>query len=825
METQTGKEGVLGLQDLKKYMQKVNHKIPTSTLREKFTKYDKNYVNEIGFDDFCSILQEVLFHRPLFKDLFTEYTSDGKRVSLHDFQKFLAKEQGELSNVKDPSIIKSAAEKMRDFLQDPSRDVEEPYFTVHEFFDWLFCKENQLFDAAAHNKVNQDMTRPLSHYWISSSHNTYLTGDQISSESSVDAYARCLRMGCRSVELDCWDGPENMKDGPFIYHGHTLTSKIKFLDVLKTIKEHAFIASDYPLILSIEDHCSLSQQRKMANSFQEIFGDMLVSAPFDKNESCLPSPERLRRKIILKHKKLPDGVDENVRIPIASSLSVPGDAPGGDNIASSVKNGILYKYEDEEWVPHFFVLTQHNISYSEVANNNTDADDDEFETSSLHHRGESATSNGPSRPGASGGNDESELHFSESWFHRILSQGRSNAEELLKRNLDLGDGTFLVRPSETFVGGFSLSFLRKGEVYHVPIKDRQMENGTVRYYLIQEQYFDSLYSLICHYQTHSLRSTKFSIMLGRAVPPPNQHEDKAWFHKNVSREKAEEMIQRVTSDGAFLVRPGERVAGSYAITFRAGNKIKHCLIKGDGRLFLIGMANFESLVELVNYYEKHPLYRKTCLKIPVDEELLSRIVANGSSEDPETSYVSKDYMDISSFSSKVKVKALYNYEPKRDDEHHLVVDCIVTNVSKQDGGWWRGDYNGKKQNWFPANHVLELSFDADDDENQETESMPLGNMQKGSFDIMGVTVEVKQNPNRPTNLTDNTSLEWVIRMEHPINLEEFEVAAGTREDALEWAATIRETGQSASHREDENRKKERAMRIARELSNLVVYCR
>ena len=32
METQTGKEGVLGLQDLKKYMQKVNHKIPTSTL-------------------------------------------------------------------------------------------------------------------------------------------------------------------------------------------------------------------------------------------------------------------------------------------------------------------------------------------------------------------------------------------------------------------------------------------------------------------------------------------------------------------------------------------------------------------------------------------------------------------------------------------------------------------------------------------------------------------------------------------------------------------------------------------------------------------------
>lgn len=53
-----------------------------------------------------------------------------------------------------------------------------------------------------------------------------------------------------------------------------------------------FKASEYPLILTVENHCSIEQQTVMAEHLKNILGDMLLKITIDgKVPSVLPSPE------------------------------------------------------------------------------------------------------------------------------------------------------------------------------------------------------------------------------------------------------------------------------------------------------------------------------------------------------------------------------------------------------------------------------------------------------------------------------------------------------------------------------------------------------
>lgn len=74
-----------------------------------------------------------------------------------------------------------------------------------ESFD-KFLEKVAAPEASAALPIKVDTSHPISHYYISSSHNTYLTGNQLWSKASIDPYKDVLTRGCRCIEVDVWDG-------------------------------------------------------------------------------------------------------------------------------------------------------------------------------------------------------------------------------------------------------------------------------------------------------------------------------------------------------------------------------------------------------------------------------------------------------------------------------------------------------------------------------------------------------------------------------------------------------------------------------------------
>ncbi|KAK4102134.1 PLC-like phosphodiesterase [Parathielavia hyrcaniae] len=80
-------------------------------------------------------------------------------------------------------------------------------FTFDQFFQLWSNHDSAWRAAGARHQAPVDPTYPISSYFISSSHNTYLEGNQLLSRSSAEAYRAALRNGCRCIEIDVWNGP------------------------------------------------------------------------------------------------------------------------------------------------------------------------------------------------------------------------------------------------------------------------------------------------------------------------------------------------------------------------------------------------------------------------------------------------------------------------------------------------------------------------------------------------------------------------------------------------------------------------------------------
>ncbi|CAD8199360.1 unnamed protein product [Paramecium octaurelia] len=166
-------------------------------------------------------------------------------------------------------------------------------YNFYDFQNLIFSEDNSIFQPK-----QVDQSQPITKYLINSSHNTYLERNQLTGESSCFAYQDAFKMGFKCVELDCWDG-ENGE--PKVTHGHTLVNDIKFKDVIITVRDFAFYKDDNPAILSLEMHCCLKQQKRIAEILQSILGDMLFVIK-DYKQARISTLHQLQRKVLVKYK-------------------------------------------------------------------------------------------------------------------------------------------------------------------------------------------------------------------------------------------------------------------------------------------------------------------------------------------------------------------------------------------------------------------------------------------------------------------------------------------------------------------------------------------
>ncbi|XP_021109052.1 1-phosphatidylinositol 4,5-bisphosphate phosphodiesterase eta-1 isoform X5 [Heterocephalus glaber] len=289
-------DGLLNIEEIHQLMHKLNVNLPRRKVRQMFQEADTDEnQGTLTFEEFCVFYKMMSLRRDLYL-LLLSYSDKKDHLTMDELAQFLKVEQ-KMSNVTADYCL----DIIKKFEVSEENKVKN-VLGIEGFTNFMRSPACDIFNPL-HHEVYQDMDQPLCNYYIASSHNTYLTGDQLLSQSKVNMYARVLQEGCRCVEVDCWDGPDGE---PVVHHGYTLTSKILFRDVVETINKHAFVKNEFPVILSIENHCSIQQQRKIAQYLKGIFRDKLDLSSVDTGDGKqLPSPQSLKGKILVKGKKLP----------------------------------------------------------------------------------------------------------------------------------------------------------------------------------------------------------------------------------------------------------------------------------------------------------------------------------------------------------------------------------------------------------------------------------------------------------------------------------------------------------------------------------------
>ena len=342
----------LDFQEISELMHRCNININQKALRDIFDGVDADGNGVLDFEEFLELNERMNIKTELMP-AFTFYSSDNPMKNVPEryrriitpemFVRFLREEQKDTR-----TTLAQVQQIFRSYLTPSDQRVlrgRQDAMTFSGFRKYIFSPADNL--ATNGNLSTQaDMSHPLHHYFIFSTHNTYLTGHQLKSKSSSEQYATVLCAGGRFVEIDCWDGP---KGEPVVTHGNTLCTTILFRDVIASIKNSAFLKSPYPVILTFEIHTHIEQQERMADIMLETLGRENIYIP-GIHDRELPSPWQLRHKFVLRGKVPPHGSSViEVTTSVASGQTKEHSQVTSEQMEMSPKLTALYAINNSQF--------------------------------------------------------------------------------------------------------------------------------------------------------------------------------------------------------------------------------------------------------------------------------------------------------------------------------------------------------------------------------------------------------------------------------------------------------------------------------------------
>ncbi|XP_043470504.1 1-phosphatidylinositol 4,5-bisphosphate phosphodiesterase classes I and II isoform X1 [Leptopilina heterotoma] len=335
-------------------------------------KTDGVPLQKFEFEEFFNFYK-TLTQRTEVEKVFDDIIGNSKRklMSVPQLVDFLNKTQRDprLNEILYPYANAARAKDIINEYEPNKYNATRGQLSCDGFLRYLMSEDNPIV-AVSKFELSDDMDQPLAHYFINSSHNTYLTGHQLTGKSSVEIYKQCLLAGCRCVELDFWNGKF---DEPVIVHGYTFVPEICARDVIEAIADSAFKTSEFPVILSFENHCNPRQQAKIAQYCREYFGDMLLDCPLESHNLIpgqeLPPPALLRRKIIIKNKKKHHHHHHHKKHHKKQQIQTPGIEEGNQEVDDI---GVVNQAAEGENGPPPDIIPQNEVVDGVVVSSNSE---------------------------------------------------------------------------------------------------------------------------------------------------------------------------------------------------------------------------------------------------------------------------------------------------------------------------------------------------------------------------------------------------------------------------------------------------------------------